>query len=267
MADTLCGLPDRDDALVTYLYDDMDTAARATFDAHLAICARCRNDVNELRGVREHLAQWAPPSTSVQARSLERGARLQPDLHAARKSSWRDIPGWAQVAAAMLFLGVSAGIANLDVHYGAQGLTIRTGWSKPSTTAVAQDVSPANRANSAAPANTAPWRADLTALEQQLRGEMRATSGPSAAVPVSASGLTDAEVMRRVRTLVEASEKRQQNELALRTVELMNSVRAQRNVDLQRIDTALGTLQDKTDTRLMKQNATLNYLVSSKQRQ
>src|SRR4051794_39702932 len=39
MADTLCAFPDRDDVLVTYLYDDMDTAARATFDSHLAICA------------------------------------------------------------------------------------------------------------------------------------------------------------------------------------------------------------------------------------
>ena len=38
MTDSLCGYPgDRNEALVTYLYDgDSDAAARAVFDAHLA---------------------------------------------------------------------------------------------------------------------------------------------------------------------------------------------------------------------------------------
>jgi hypothetical protein len=275
MADTLCGFPDRDDVLVTYLYDDMDTSTRATFDAHLAICARCRNELNELQGVREDLAHWTAPALQNgvvvnvgQPLGNAGSARFHPEV---RRSWWREIPAWAQVAAAMLFLGVSAGIANLEVRYDTQGLSVRTGWSRPAAAAAktAAESSGVAQHSSATPANTAPWRADLTALEQQLRAEMRAGSGPGA-VPVSAgghSGLTDAEVMRRVRTLIEASEKRQQNELALRTVELMNSVRAQRNADLMKIDAALGTIQDKTDSRLLKQNATLNYLVSSKQKQ
>ena len=41
------------------------------------------------------------------------------------------MPAWAQVAAALFVLGVSATIANLDVRYDRSGLTIRTGWSKP----------------------------------------------------------------------------------------------------------------------------------------
>ncbi|HEY2905781.1 MAG TPA: zf-HC2 domain-containing protein [Vicinamibacterales bacterium] len=278
MAETLCGFPDRDDVLVTYLYEEMDTSARATFDAHLAICARCRNELSDLQGVREDLAQWSPPAlengvvVNVNQRIGNAGAtRFHPD---ARRSWWREIPAWAQVAAALLFLGVSAGIANLEVRYDAQGLSVRTGWSKPAA-AAAKNPGQAAGATQAAgvaqdlgPAKSAPWRADLTVLEQQLRAEMRAGNGPGA-VPVSAdarSGLTDAEVMRRVRMLIEASEKRQQNELALRTVEMMNSVRAQRNADLMKIDAALGTIQDKTDSRLLKQNATLNYLVSSKQK-
>jgi len=98
---------------------------------------------------------------------------------------------------------------------------------------------------------------------------MRATISQNApAVQTPAAGaISEAELMRRVRTMIETSEKRQQSELALRTVELMNSVRAQRNADLIKIDTALGALQDKTDSRLLKQNATLNYLVSAKQKQ
>jgi anti-sigma factor RsiW len=273
MAETLCGFPDRDDVLVTYVYDEMDTSARATFDAHLAICARCRKELNDLQGVREDLAQWSPPVlangvvVNVNEPIGNAGVtRFQP---AVRHSWWREIPAWAQVAAAMLFLGVAAGIANLDVRYDAQGLSVRTGWSKPLAGATNNSGQAAGAVQAPALAQTSPWRADLTALEQQLRTEMRAANGP-AAVPVATdarSGLTDAEVMRRVRSLIEASEKRQQNELALRTVEMMNSVRAQRNADLMKIDAALGTIQDKTDSRLLKQNATLNYLVSSKQKQ
>jgi len=88
---------------------------------------------------------------------------------------------------------------------------------------------------------------------------MRATISQNApAVQTPAAGaISEAELMRRVRTMIETSEKRQQNELALRTVELMNSVRAQRNADLIKIDTALGALQDKTDSRLLKQNVFL----------
>src|SRR6185503_12201003 len=47
-----------------------------------------------------------------------------------KRSRMHDLPVWAQTAAALLFLGVSAGIANLDVHYDQSGLSIRTGWSR-----------------------------------------------------------------------------------------------------------------------------------------
>ncbi len=276
MAETLCGYPDRDDVLVTYLYEEMDASARATFDAHLAICARCRHELRDLQGVRDDLGHWSSPA-------LENGivvnvsrpggnaaaARLGKDV---RRSWWREIPAWAQVAAAMLFLGVSAAIANLDIRYDAQGVSVRTGWSQSVRTSVSKNPGIAQNSGAAQEgkaAKGAPWRADLSALEQQLRTEMHAGNGPvvTAASNDARSALSDAEVMRRVRTMIEASEKRQQNELALRTVELMNSVRAQRNADLMKIDAALGTIQDKTDSRLLKQNATLNYLVSAKQKQ
>ena len=177
MAETLCGFPDRDDVLVTYLYDEMDTSARATFDAHLAICARCRHELNDLHGVREDLAQWSPPAlvtgsvaNVMQSIGNRSAARLQ---SGGRRSWWREIPAWAQVAAAMLFLGVSAAIANLDIRYDAQGLSVRTGWSKSAAAGVATKAtssaapdSKASRDSNVAqgfdPAKGAPWRADLT---------------------------------------------------------------------------------------------------------
>ena len=39
-----------------------------------------------------------------------------------------DLPLWAQVAAAMLCVGVAAGVANLEVRYEGGRLSVRTGW-------------------------------------------------------------------------------------------------------------------------------------------
>src|SRR4051812_2159885 len=94
---------DRDEALVAFLYQDGDASEfeRARFATHVPTCARCQADVAALRGVRAQLAHWAPPEIN-----------LQPKLQSAVSNLpwWRSVPAWAQVAAALLFLGVSAGI-------------------------------------------------------------------------------------------------------------------------------------------------------------
>jgi hypothetical protein len=267
MADTLCAFPDRDDAIVTYLYGDMDERLRTTFDAHLAICARCRTEVSDLTDVRADLAEWQVPAITLgplpvalepaDATPQAPGVSAQEN---AGRGWWRTIPAWARVAAAMLFLGASAGLANLDVRYDHEGLSIRTGWMRGSAVQARGETAP-------------PWRADLTALEQQLRTEFREASAPAAsavvqAVPaeVSPRTMSDAEILRRVRALVEESDKRQQRELALRVADVMNNVTAQRNADLLKIDHSLGMIRNNTAAELMKQRGTINYLVSTTQR-
>jgi hypothetical protein len=270
MADTLCAFPDRDETIVTYLYDDMDERLRATFDAHLTICARCRTEVSELADLRADLAEWHAPAipmrplpvaiSPVSATPVMAEVSVNDDQGSGR-SWWRGVPAWAQVAAAMLFLGASAGLANLDVRYDQQGVSIRTGWMRGSAVQTRVE----------APA--APWRADLTALEQQLRTEFREASAPAAAAAVQAipaelspRTMSDAEILRRVRALVEESDKRQQRELALRVADVMNNVTAQRNADLLKIDHSLGLIRNNTAAELMKQRGTINYLVSTTQR-
>ena len=92
---------------------------------------------------------------------------------AARGAWWREIPAWAEVAAALLCLGAAAGIANLDVRYDAGGLRVRTGWS--GATAVAGGP------------GDAPWRAELTALEQRLRADARQPNPAATGVGVPAT--------------------------------------------------------------------------------
>jgi hypothetical protein len=259
MADNLCEYSDdRGDILVAYLYDDIDPAVRASFDAHLAACSRCRDELAELRGVRAQLGKWAPPEPAA-------GGQWPVTSH---RSWWRDIPAWAQVAAALLFLGVAAGIANLDVRYNNDGLTVRTGWSKSGVVNPATNVGPTPEAapsKPATPASTvvsAPWRADLTALEQQLRREFRAAVVAGGARPVAASnsGASEADMLRRVRTLIDESERRQQTELALRVAGVFRDVNAQRNADLVRINQNLGSFQQNMGA-VVKNQQQLNYIV------
>jgi anti-sigma factor RsiW len=176
MAEQHCIYPDRESVLVAYLYgDDIATIDRVAFDTHLATCERCRTELADFRDVRSNLAQWAAPESAR--------TRKPPVVTATRW--WTSVPVWAQVAAAILVLGVSASIANLDVRYDrANGLRVTTGWS---ATAPAVAVAPA------ADANAAPWRAELAAMQQQLRTEMR-TQAPAvvAASATPGASLTDA---------------------------------------------------------------------------
>ena len=48
-------------ALVAFLYDECSTEDRRAMEAHLATCVRCRGELDGLRGLRGHLAGWAPP--------------------------------------------------------------------------------------------------------------------------------------------------------------------------------------------------------------
>jgi hypothetical protein len=280
MTDSVCSYAgDRDDALVTYLYDDNgDVVARATFEAHLATCLRCADDLAALRGVRTRLSHWSPPEPrfggSWERQSSVTAARANPESPIPNPGSswWREVPAWAQVAAALLFLGVSAGVANLDVRYDANGLSVRTGWMKPAAPAAATLATPVGTASQAnfAGGDAAPWRADLIALERQLKSELR--SAPAAApMPVAAArGGADGELLRRVRALIDDSEKRQQRELALRLGEAIRDVNAHRQADLMRVESALGTVQNRLGVQVLKnaqQMQQMDYLIRTTQRQ
>jgi hypothetical protein len=248
MTETLCNFPDRDEHLVAYLYDDIDSAERTAFGSHLSACRRCQEDLSALRSVRSSLSTWAPPEPVFSKRESRVAS---PEPRAPRW--WHDVPAWAQVAAALFVLGVSATIANLDVRYDRSGLTIRTGWSKP------QPVAPA-------PANAAPWRAEFAALQNELRSEMKASQAAvtAASSPVTQTAMSDAEFGRRVRVLLDESERKQETELALRFVQFQSDLNAQRQADLTSINTNLGYIQRDTRGELLKQR---DYLLRVSQKQ
>ena len=259
-----CGFDgDREDALVACLYEDgAGTPERALFEAHLVTCARCREELAELRGVRSQLAQWAPPEPTF---AVMPQSASHPPSAIRHPQWWRAIPAWAQVAAALLFLGVSAAIANLDVRYDANGFRVRTGWMQ----APAADAggAPGNSTTPVQAGAATPWQADLTALEQQLRSELRSVRTSASAATSRGGALPDADLVRRVRALVEDSEKRQQRELALRVAEVMRDVAAQRQADLVKIDRTLGVVQNNLGVEVMRDRQRLDILYRASQRQ
>jgi hypothetical protein len=258
MNESYCGYQgDRDEALIAFLYDEPagDQAERALFEAHVAACARCSEELAALRGVQLQLGRWAPPEPSYLTASRQAPVVGLPTVNP-QSGWWRDIPAWAQVAAALLFLGASAGVANLDIKYDANGLSLRTGWMKPPDAAASTPP---------ATPDSPPWRSDLASLERQLKSDLLAVRTAASATAVQAqpvrASASDADIVRRVRALVEESEKRQQSELALRVAEVLRDVHAQRQADLIKIDRTLGAVENRVGVEVMKDRQRLNTLL------
>jgi hypothetical protein len=247
-----CIYPDRGAVLVAYLYDDIEPADRVAFETHVTTCLPCRGELAELRGVRSTLAHWAAPDTAPRSHQ-------SPVTSHQSSAWWHAVPVWAQVAAAMLVLGASAAVANLDVRYDHNGLSVRTGWSKPAA-APPQQVERG--------ADAAPWRAELAALRTELRSEMRtATATVSAAsMPAAGAAMTDAEFGRRVRVFLADSERKQQNELALRLAQLQTDTNAQLQADRSRVNQFFREVTDTYGGQIMKQQRQINYLLPASQR-
>ncbi len=245
----------RDELLVSYVYNELAVDERSAFDRHLAACALCRGELDALREVRFDLKQWAPPEPLfrvplTQSRSATR-SRIG--------SLWPDIPTWVQAAAAVLFLGAGAGMANLEITYGASGLSVQTGWRHRAADPFVQPALLGSVLPSAAAASA--WRADLTALEQRLRNDLAVR--PVAAASTSAPSQLDEASLRRVRALVQESEQRQQRELALRVAEMARQVEGQRQADLVRIDRNLGLFQSRTGMEVMRTQQQVNSLAQA----
>jgi hypothetical protein len=247
--DTICTYRgNRDDMLVAYLYDAIESGERAAFQSHVAGCAACRIELEELGAVRMQLAAWAPPEPVAGWGAGERSYGASPLTRRGWGARIAEMPAWAQVAAATVLLGVAAGAANLDVRYNGEGLTVRTGWVR-----AAASSGPSTRGNSsparaevsgtATAIESAPWRADLAALERQLRSDLAA---PPARLASQRDDAADAAVLRRVRALIDESEKNQQRELALRIGVMASEAQRQRMEDLRNIDRNLNAIQSNT---------------------
>lgn len=248
------GCPDKE-ALVAFLYGEVDQQENERLAEHIRACAECGSEMEALEEARGSLTTWEAPE-------LSRGFELVPRPAAPTSAgpSWRASLGYA--AAAALVLGVSAGIANLDVRYGSEGWAVRTGWSRDEAAGTsvrpeARSVSPASMSSAVvSPVSSGAedaWRTELAALESRLRSELGGggSSLPHASpapVPASvvdgraASAAVPIEWLQRVQRLVDESEVRQQQNLALRIAEVSRDFELHRRADLVEVQQGLGQL-------------------------
>ena len=239
---------DDTETLVAYLYDEIDAASKADVARHLAGCGRCRDEVAALGGVRHALEAWTPPVPDLRFTVVPESAVsnvIRPQVPA-----WQAVPRWAQVVAATLALAVGASIANVQVRRDAQGWTVTTGWMTPAAPAAGPS------------AADAAWQAALASVEQSLRREIAAQPAAVAAPAAAAQpAAADTETLARVRALIEASERRQQQELALRLTQFGRDIDLQRRADLVRVEQGIGQLEGRTGAEVARQREAINYLI------
>jgi hypothetical protein len=133
-------------------------------------------------------------------------------------------------------------------------------------------VAPASTADNA----NAPWRTELMALERQLRMEMAAVrqgAGAGGGNRVAAANVmagdpstpAEAAFLRRVQQMIDQSEVRQQQNLALRTTELSRDFDLQRRTDLVRVEQGFGRLSEQREQDVAQQRQLLNAIRVSQQ--
>lgn len=242
---------DDKEMLVAYLYGEIDDDGRREVDRHLRTCAACAQEAEALLAVRSDLQAWTPPDVALDFAVVSRTA-----MAASPRGRLGDLPAWAQLAAAVLVIGIGAAVANVQVRSDERGLVVTTGWMTPAAPEVAAAAAPASTA--------ADWKPALVALEESLRHELAAMqpSGSAAAAPAAATAPSAdaAALLRRVQLLIDASEERQRQEFALRLTQVRRELDMNRQADLMRIDRSFGALQGRTFKTAADQQELMNYV-------
>jgi hypothetical protein len=105
---------------------------------------------------------------------------------------------------------------------------------------------------------------DLAAVEHRLRAEMAQLRG---AAPVTvAAGTADKPgeaVMHEVRALIADSERRQNNDVALRLAQVMSNIERQRQVDMRQVQLTVGQLQEFTGAAVRNQGMKVDMLLNN----
>lgn len=238
------------EALVAYIYEECEAAERAHIEAHLKTCTACAAELEGFAALRGTLREWAPPDARLGFRIV--ADRDEETRGVSPPAGWFGAlrPAWGLALAATTVLVAGAAIASVEVRYDEGGFAFRMGWT-------GSEVGAERAASVAGPAQATtggeeipPWRAELAALEQQLRGELvaqregSAPAGglvPAAAVPTMPAG---DDLLRQVQALMAESEHRQRQEFASGLMRLAQEVDLHRQADQMRMQQEMDTLAD-----------------------
>lgn len=239
------------EALVAYIYEECAAAERAHVERHLQTCPACAAELDGLAALRSTLRQWAPPDARLGFRVV---ADDDPEAAGAKSATtwWLGglRPAWGAALAATTVLVAGAAIASVEMRYGDEGFVFRMGWTGtgPGDAETAASVGlppPAARIQ-----ETSPWRAELAALEEQLRGELAAQRSTvilaAGSSPLTSGSVIPAsdDLLRQVQALMAESERRQRQEFASGLMRLAQEVDLHRQADQLRMQQEVDSLAD-----------------------
>ena len=237
------------ETLVAWFYEECDAAERARVERHLKTCAACAAELDGFAGLRSALREWAPPDARLGFRVVaERDGQAAAGgaFSAGWLGTWR--PAWGLALAAASVVLAAAALASVEVRYGGDGFVFRIGRGAPEA-AEPPGAAGAGGPAAAGDAEAPPWRAELAALERQLRGEFaarREDGGPAARTPAETAAAAPAgdDLLRQVRALMDESEHRQRQEFASGLIRLAQEVDLHRQADQLRVQQEMDSLAD-----------------------
>jgi hypothetical protein len=161
-------------------------------------------------------------------------------------------------AAALFLMAGAAGIANLEIRYGADGsVVLRTGWGAASDPGVQTAALPSAAASQGAAGVSADeLQRQLIALERRL-DELQAAQP---AQLVKAGGDKGSVSVPELRRILAESEARQRAEMDSYVAQIWKDFNAVRANDLVRVQQTLDQAQGLTNMQLRQQRDTLDSL-------
>jgi len=236
--------------LVGYLYEELPPREQAAFEAHLAGCAECRQEVGALGDTRRHLASWAPPEPEFNFTVVRTNAPAT-----VRKMPVRFVPRWAlAAAAALVVIAGAAAIANVEIRYRKDGtLVVRTGWSRP-TADTAVPGPPAVLATAASDQ----LKAQVIALQQRLQQVEQSSQHLRVAEGTREGRVRDA--ISELRKILAESEARHRTEMAVHIAQVWKDFTAARVNDWARMQQAVVQAQGLTHRQLQQQRESIDSL-------
>lgn len=232
--------------LVSFLYNEIDSASKRQFEKHLATCVECREELAELGATRAQIATWTPPDADL-------GFRIVRETEPPKRRWFEFSPAWGLAAAAVLLLAIGAAVANLDVRYGSDGLVVRTGWNHST------DLAPQSAAGTVAPVD---WKASAEQLDRRVRELERTISSRSqAGVQTASTDAANEALLQRVRDIVGQSETRQQRVFTARLIDLTQEFDARRKLDLALIDQGMTRLQNTNGAEVRRYREYLDRMI------
>ena len=234
--------------LVSYLYDELEGPERQAFEAHVGSCPSCSSEIESLRGTRVRLSSWTPIEPDLDFQIVRR-RESRPSLR------WTSSRGaWGLAAAAVLVLAAAAGVANVEVRSGSDGLVFRTGWSRGTDSNVA-----GTQAVNAPREEMAAMERRLAELENALAARPPAIVNASAGRSDTTRAVEDA-LLQRMRQMLAESETRTQREFAQRLIAGMREVQASHTNDLISLQQTFNQNQGAINDEVFRQREEMKNL-------